>query len=67
VDGVLETLTLPGGDRVAVAAGNCGRCSSRVWFDPSQHAVAEIGAREELTRNRVAALRKAGACDGFAR
>jgi hypothetical protein len=59
VDGALVTLTLPGGEKVAVAAGECRRCESRVFFDPSQRAVADIGSREALTRARVSQLRKA--------
>jgi DNA-directed RNA polymerase subunit RPC12/RpoP len=58
VDGVLLTLTLPSGEQVATAAGECRRCGSRVFFDPSKRAVADIGAREALTRSRVTQLRK---------
>jgi hypothetical protein len=63
VAGVLETVTVRGGEQVAVAAGECRRCGSRVWFDPSSRAVAEISAREAMTRSRVAELRKTMAAD----
>jgi hypothetical protein len=64
VAGSVASLTLPGGEQVAIAAGACRRCLSRVWFEPSEDAVREIGAREDMTRTRVAQLRRTLAAEG---
>jgi hypothetical protein len=59
VGSVLETWRGPDGEKVAVAAGTCERCASRVLFDPSGQAVTEIGARQAVARTRLARLHPA--------
>lgn len=54
-----ETWRDPDGREVAVVAGECDRCGSRVALDPSEQAVEIIGYREQARIDRRASARAA--------
>jgi hypothetical protein len=59
VSGALETWTDPDGEHVAMVAGECGRCGSRVLLAPTENAVEHIRAREQELIDRKGRARQA--------